>query len=110
MLAGSKKIMAVLQKKGLVDEEIKAINKQMMDGYDLVMKGNGMMSGNTMAQGQEMMKRGAAMVLKAHNAMVAAVEKKGMTKVCAIDLHECHYAAQKIQHGALQWYFGTTGF
>lgn len=55
MLEGSKKIMAVLQKKGLADEEIMALNRQMMDGYDLVMKGNGMMTGGTMAQGEEMM-------------------------------------------------------
>lgn len=109
MMDGNKKIMAVLEKEGKVDADVKANEKQMKDGYDLVMKGNGMMAGNTMAEGQEMMKSGSKMMLEANNALTVAVEKKGLTKQCAIDLHECDYAAQNIKKGALKWYFGSPG-
>lgn len=109
MMAGNKRIMAIMAKKGMKDADLTAAEKQMTDGYELVTKGNGMMAGSTMAQGQEMMKRGAKMMLEAQKATRVMVEKKGMLKECAIDLHECHNAEQKIEHGSLQWYFGGGG-
>lgn len=109
MMKGNKKIMAIMQKKGMKDAELTAAEKEMTDGYNMVMKGNSMMTGTTMAEGQQMMKRGAKMMLEAEKATRSAVRKRGMVKECAIDLHECHYAEQKIKHGALQWYFGAPG-
>ena len=108
MMDGNKRIMAAVAKKGIKDAELESAQKQMAEGYDMVVKGNGMMSGNT-AQGQEMMKKGAKMMLEAQDTTTSVVKKKGLANVCAIDLHECHEAKVKIQHGALKWYFGGAG-
>ena len=108
MMDGNKRIMAAVSKKGMKDPELEAAQKQMAEGYGMVVKGNGMMAGNT-AQGQEMMKKGAKMMLDAQNMTTAIVKKMGLTNVCAIDLHECHEAKAKIEHGALMWYFGGAG-
>jgi hypothetical protein len=109
MMAGNQRIMAAVAKKGIKDPELEAAQKQMSQGYDMVVKGNAMMSGETMAQGQEMMKKGAKMMLEAQGTTTAVVKKKGLGSVCAIDLHECHAAKAKIESGALKWYFGGTG-
>ena len=109
MMDGNKKIMEVMAKKGAKDAELTAAEKMMKDGYDMMTKGEGMMSGNA-AEGREMMKHGAKMMLDAQKATTAEVEKKGMTKVCAIDLSECHAGEKKVEKGALDWYFGAPGF
>ncbi|MGC9195434.1 MAG: hypothetical protein ACP5IL_08275 [Syntrophobacteraceae bacterium] len=108
MVNGSKKIMTVLEKKGLADANVKALDKQMQEGYDLVTKGDDMMAGGSMEQGRDMMRRGAHMILKANTGVEAVVEKNGIAKECMIPLLACRNAAEKIRHGALQWYFGTT--
>lgn len=109
MMEANKKIMAVMEKKGIKDAELTAAQKQMMEGYSLVKEGNGMMAGNEKKAGQAMMKRGAKMMLEAQKTTTAAVERTGMVKVCAIDLSECHLSEQKIEKGALDWYFGGAG-
>jgi len=108
MMDGNKKIMATVAKKGMKDAEVTAAEKMMADGYDMMVKGESMMTGNQ-AEGREMMKHGAKMMLDAEKATTAAVEKKGLTKVCAIDFTECHAGEQKIEKGALDWYFGAPG-
>jgi hypothetical protein len=108
MLNGSKKIMTVLEKKGLADDNVKALDKQMQEGFTLVTSGNDMMAGGAMKEGRDRMRRGAHMILNANKGMEAVIEKNGMAKECMVSLHACRYAAEKIRHGALQWYFGTT--
>ncbi len=110
MLKGNQMIMKALAKKGVKNADLETAQKQMNDGYNMVVKGNSMMTGSTMSQGQDMMKKGAAMMLAAQNTTNAIVHKNGWVKTCAVDLHECHYAKQKIEHGAAMWYFGGVGF
>ncbi|MGC9196196.1 MAG: hypothetical protein ACP5IL_12190 [Syntrophobacteraceae bacterium] len=109
MMEGNQKIMAAMAKKGIKDPACEAAQKQMSQGYDMVVKGNAMMTGTTTTQGQEMMKKGASMMLEAQKSTYAEAKKHGLVKVCAIDLHECHEAQRTIEKGALKWYFGGIG-
>lgn len=109
MMAGNKKIMAVVAKKGIKDPELEAAQKQMSEGYDMVVKGDSMMSSGQTQPGQEMMKKGAKMMLEAQMTTNVVAKAKGLVKVCAIDLHECHEAQHQIEQGALDWFFGGAG-
>ncbi|MDA8306251.1 MAG: hypothetical protein M0Z81_05430 [Deltaproteobacteria bacterium] len=109
MMAANKRIMAAAAKKGIKDPELAAAQKQMEQGYDMVVKGNGMMAGTTVTQGQQMMKKGAKMMLNAQSTTYTVAKKRGLVRICAIDLHNCYEAQKKIEHGALQWYFGGAG-
>ncbi len=109
MMAGNNKIMATVAKKGIKDPDLEAAQKQMSEGYEMVVKGDSMMSSGQTQQGQEMMKKGAKMMLGAQMTTNAVCKQKGLIKVCATDLHECHAAQQQIEKGALDWYFGGAG-
>lgn len=111
MMDGHKMIMDTASKKGMKDAELTSAEKMMTDGYNMVTKGESMMTGSTMAEGQEMVKHGSMMMLEAHKATTAAVEKKGpeLVKECTIGLDSCKWAEKKIKEGALMWYFGTPG-
>jgi len=105
MMDGNKKIMDIMTKKGMVDPELTAANNQMKEGYEMIMKGEGMLGSNK-AEAQSMASRGGKMMLDAQKKVAAQVEKKGMTQECKIDLSECTYGEQKIKEGALDWFFG----
>jgi len=108
MMDGNKKVMDIMAKKGIKDAELTAAEKEMKEGYDMIMKGQGMVATNK-AQAQEMASKGGKMMLDAQKKTEAVVEKKGMTQECKIDLSECTYGEQKIKQGALQWFFGAPG-
>jgi len=72
----------------------------------MITKGESMMTGSTMAEGQAMVKHGSKMMLEAQKATADIVEKKGMTYECSSALDTCKYAEKKIKEGALDWYFG----
>jgi hypothetical protein len=78
----------------------------MTAGYEMVTKGDGMMTGSTMAEGKAMVTRGAKMMLDAQKMTSAAVEKHGMVQECTIALDSCTYGEKKIKEGALEWFFG----
>lgn len=99
MMDGSKTVMNIMTKKGMTDAELTSAEKKMTEGYDMVVKGNSMMTGNTMAEGKEMVTRGAKMMLDANKAMAAAVEKKGMTQECSNHFGTCSLGEQEINYG-----------
>jgi formate-dependent nitrite reductase cytochrome c552 subunit len=103
MMDGNQKIMAIMEKKGIKDPELTAAEKEMKDGYDMIMKGQGEAQA---AEGKKMMTHGAKMMLDAQTKTAAVIEKKGMVQECKIDLSECTYGEQKIKEGALEWFFG----
>ncbi|MFZ0932324.1 MAG: hypothetical protein WAN11_27240 [Syntrophobacteraceae bacterium] len=106
MMDGNKMIMDLMAKKGIKDAELTAAEKKMADGYNMIAKGESMMTGSTMAEGQEMIKHGAKMMLDAQQATSAAVEKHGMTVQCSSALNTCVSGETKVKAGALDWYFG----
>jgi hypothetical protein len=108
MMDGNKKIMDIMTKKGMKDAELTSAEKMMQEGYDMIMKGQGVMATDK-AEAREMASRGGKMMLEAQKKTVAEVEKKGMTQECKIDLSECSYGEQKIKQGALEWFFGSPG-
>jgi hypothetical protein len=106
MMDGNKMIMDIMTKKGKVDAELTSAEKMMTDGYNMVIKGESMMTGSTMAEGQTMVKRGSKMMLDAQKKTADIVEHKGMTYECSSALDSCKWGEQKIKEGALDWYFG----
>ena len=106
MMDGNKKIMDILEKKGMKDAELTSAEKMMTEGYDMVVKGDSMMTGSTMPEGKAMVTRGAKMMLDAQKTTSAIVEKHGMVQECTIALDSCTWGEQKIKEGALDWYFG----
>ncbi len=109
MMEGNKTIMDIMSKKGKKDADLTSAEKMMTDGYNMITKGEAMMTGNTMAQGKTMVKRGAKMMLDAQKATSDAVEKAGMTYECSSALDSCKYAEKDIKRGALEWFFGGGG-
>ncbi len=99
MMDGNKMIMDLMTKKGMKDAEMTAAEKKMTDGYDMITKGESMMTGSTMSEGQAMVKSGSKMMLDAHKEISAAVEKKGMTQQCASYLSECTNGEHQINYG-----------
>jgi hypothetical protein len=71
----------------------------MTDGYNMVTKGENMMTGNSTPEGKAMVTRGAKMMLEAQKATAAAVEKKGLTTICSIGLDMCMTGEKKITFG-----------
>jgi hypothetical protein len=106
IMDGNKMVMDIMAKKGMKDAELTAAEKKMADGYNMITKGESMITGSTMAEGQEMVKHGAKMMLEAQQATSAAVEKKGMTVQCSSALETCALGEKKVKEGALDWYFG----
>ena len=106
MMDGNKMIMDIMGKKGVKDPELTSSEKMMTAGYEMVTKGDGMMTGSTMAEGKAMVTRGAKMMLDAQKMTSAAVEKHGMVQECTIALDSCTYGEKKIKEGALEWFFG----
>jgi hypothetical protein len=109
MMEGNKKVMEIMAKKGMKDDELTAAEKMMTEGFDMITKGEGMLATNR-AEAQKMASQGGKMMLDAQKKTEAAVEKKGMTQVCAIDLSECHTGGEQIKKGALDWFFGSAGY
>ncbi len=112
MVDGNKMIMEAVAKKGKTSPELTSADKMMTDGYNMVTKGESMMTGNTMAEGQAMVKRGSKMMLDAQKATTAAVQKMGpeMVTVCSIGLDTCVLGEKDVKQGALDWFFGGTGY
>ncbi len=108
MMEGNKMIMDTAAKKGMKNADLTAAEKMMTDGYNMVTKGNGMMTGSTMAEGKKMMTLGSKKMLDAQAATAAAVQKMGpeLVTVCSIGLDTCMTAEKKIKEGALEWFFG----
>jgi len=107
IMDGNNMIMDIMAKKGMKDAELTAAEKKMAEGYNMIIKGESLMTGSTMAEGKEMIKRGSKMMLDAQQATSAAVEKKGMTVQCSAALDACVSGQKKVQKGHLDWYFGT---
>ncbi len=108
MMEGNKKIMAIMEKKGMKDAELTSAEKMMTEGYDMIMKGKEMMATDKTGA-QKMASQGGKMMMDAQKKIAGVVEKKGMVQECKIDLSECTYGEQKIKQGALQWFFGAGG-
>jgi len=106
MMDGNKMIMDIMGKKGVKDPELTSSEKMMTEGYDMMSKGDSMMTGSTMPEGKEMVKRGAKMMLDAQKMTSAVVQKHKMVQECTIALDSCTWGEQKIKEGALEWYFG----
>ncbi|MFZ0932393.1 MAG: hypothetical protein WAN11_27590 [Syntrophobacteraceae bacterium] len=106
MMDGNKMIMEIMGKKGVKDPDLMSSEKMMTEGYNMITKGDGMMTGSTMPEGKAMVKRGAKMMLDAQKMTSAAVEKHGMVQECTIALDSCTWGEKKIKEGALDWYFG----
>jgi hypothetical protein len=113
MMEGAKKIvdankaiMDIMTQKGAKDEEFIGVQKMMNDGYNMMNKGNAKMAID-LAEGQELMKHGVKLIMDAQKKTDAAVEKKGLTQICASDLHECRLGEQDISRGALAWIVGS---
>ncbi len=109
MMDGNKMIMDIMAKKGKKDAELTSAEKMMTEGYEMVTKGDSMMTGSTMPEGKSMVTKGAKMMLDAQKMTSAAVEKHGMVQECTIALDSCTYGEKKIKEGALQWFFGAGG-
>jgi hypothetical protein len=99
MMDGNKMIMETVAGKGMKDAEFTAAEKMMTDGFNMVTKGEGMMTGNTISEGKAMVTRGAKMMLEAQKATAAAVEKKGLVTVCSSGLDMCMTGEKKINLG-----------
>jgi len=108
MMDGNKMIMDTVAKKGMKSEELTSANKMMTDGYNMVTKGDSMMTGGTMTEGKAMVTRGAKMMLDAHKATTAAVAKMGpeIVTVCSLGFGTCTTGEEQIKKGALRWFFG----
>ncbi|MFZ0930000.1 MAG: hypothetical protein WAN11_15445 [Syntrophobacteraceae bacterium] len=106
MMDGNKMIMDIMGKKGVKDPDLTSSQKMMTDGYNMITKGDSMMTGSTMAEGKDMVKHGAKMMLDAQKMTTAVVEKHKMVQECTIALDSCTWGEKKIQEGALDWYFG----
>jgi hypothetical protein len=112
MMDGNKMIVDAVDKKGKTSPELTSADKMMTEGYNMVVKGDSMMTGGTMAEGQAMVKRGSKMMLDAQKMTTAAVEKMGpeMVTICSIGLDTCHRGELDVEHGALDWFFGGPGY
>jgi hypothetical protein len=99
MQAGNKLVVDKMEKKGIKDPAMTAAGKKMTDGYDMVVKGQSMMTGSTMEQGKEMVTRGANMMMDADKETRALVKKHGMEKECASDLESCSLGEKKVKAG-----------
>jgi hypothetical protein len=99
MMEGNKMIVDIMTKKGKADADLAAASKMMTEGYDMVTKGESMMTGSTMAEGRTMVKRGSKMMLEAQKKTTDIVEKKGMTAECSAPLEECAGAEKQINYG-----------
>ena len=106
MMDGTKEIMGTMSKKGMNDPGVMKADKMMSEGYEMIMKGDGMMKGATMPEGREMVKKGAKTMLEAQKEMTSAVGKTEMVKECSIYLDTCKTGEQMVKEGALMWYFG----
>ncbi len=108
MMDGNKIIMDTVAKKGIKDPDLTAAEKMMTEGYNTLSKGEGMMTGGTMAEGRTMVKKGAKMMLEAQKMTSTAVSKLGpeVVRECSIALDSCTYAEKQIKEGALDWFFG----
>jgi gamma-glutamylcysteine synthetase len=105
MMDGNQKIMAKMAEKGMKDAELTAAEKMMTEGYEMIMKGQAMLATNK-AEAQKMASQGGKMMMDAEKKTAAAVEKKGMTKVCYDDFVQCDKGEAKVKEGGLQWFFG----
>ena len=99
MMDGNKMIMDTVAGKGMKDAEFTAAEKMMTDGFNIVTKGESMMTGDTISEGKAMVTRGAEMMLEAQKATAAAVEKKGLVTVCSSGLDMCMTGERKINLG-----------
>ncbi len=96
MMDGNKKIMDIMEKKGMKDTELTSAEKMMTQGYDMIMKGRGMLA-TDQAEARKMASQGGKMMMDAQKKVASVVEKKGMAQECKIDLSECTYGEQKIK-------------
>ena len=105
MMNGNKMIMDAAAKKGMKSADLTAAEKMMTEGYNMVTKGDSMMTGRKMAEGKNMMKKGAKMMLDAQIETAAAVEKMGseMSSVCSIGLDTCMAASKNIKENPAFW-------
>ena len=103
IMDGNKMVMDIMAKKGIKDADLTAAEKKMADGYNMVTKGESMMTGSTMAEGQKMVKDGAKMMLEAKQATAATVEKHGMTVECSSALETCALGEKKVEFGREYW-------
>lgn len=103
IMDGNKMVMDIMAKKGKKTPDVMAAEKKMAEGYDMVTKGAGMMTGSTMAKGKEMVKDGSKMMLEAQLATSDAIEKHGMTAECSSVLETCAIGEKKVHFGREFW-------
>ena len=99
MMDGNKMIVDAVAKKGKTSPELTSAEKMMTGGYEMVIKGDSVMTGGTMAEGQATVKAGSKMMLEAQKATTAAVEKMGpeMVTVCSIGLDTCKIGEKDVK-------------
>ena len=107
MMDGNKMIMDIAAKKGVMYVDFTEADKKMTEGYAMVTKGVGMMTGSTMAEGKAMVGKGTKIMLDAQIMMTAAAEKKGISHDCAITFDTCGFGEYQMKQGALDWFFGS---
>jgi hypothetical protein len=110
MMDGNKMIMDIAAKKGVIYDDFTTADKMMTEGYNMVTKGEKMMTGSTMAEGKAMVQRGSKMMLDAQIMMTAAAQKKGISQECAAAFDTCGYGEYQMKKGALDWFFGGTAY
>ncbi|SPF49415.1 exported hypothetical protein [Syntrophobacter sp. SbD1] len=106
MMDGNQKVMEIMAKKGMKDQELMSAEMMMKQGYDTMLQGQQTMATNN-AEGTAMVQRGGKMMLDAQKTTYSVVEKKGMVTECSIGLDSCTYGEKKIKEGALEWFFGS---
>jgi len=106
MLNSNQKIIEAMSKKGLKDADLTAAEKEIKDGYDLILQGQGKASTNK-PEAQDMLLRGGKMMLDGQNKVTSAVDKKGMTAECKLDVSECKVGQKLLMEGTGQFYFGS---
>ena len=99
MQSGNKLVVEKMEKKGVKDPALAAAEKKMKEGYEMVAKGQSMMTGSTTEQGKEMVTRGAKMMMDADKETRALVKKHGMEKECASELESCAVGKEKVKTG-----------
>jgi hypothetical protein len=99
MLQGNGIIVDMMAKKGFKDAELMSAQKMMKEGYDMVIKGAGMMNGSTMDEGKSLVTKGAKMMMDADKLTSASVAKHGMVDECAPGVEDCKKGTQKMKSG-----------
>jgi len=99
MMSGNKAIMDIVNKKGIKDPDLQAAEKMMSEGYDMIVKGEGMASGSSADEGKSVMTRGGKMMIDADKKTQAAIKRLGLTEECTGAFGTCQIGESKLKNG-----------